>query len=143
MLDVPAISAQYFWQLAVKLPNGRAADQTNMAVVMVKHASEEVHQHIAVLLTSMLRGEVPFPPVWKLNNIWMLFHHEDYELLERYRPNTLLPMLYKLYARIVLDRIKGDVDKYFAPDSVGYRAAYSCEDHMFTASEMFRQVGNF
>ena len=142
-LDISAISIHEVKQQAMKLPNGKAADETNLVIEMVKHAAEEVHQQIADLLTDILRGETPFPPAWKINRIWVLFKHGDREILKNYRPITLLPILYKLYARIVLDRIKGDVDEYFTPDSAGYRTGYSCEDHIFTASEVIRQAENF
>ena len=138
-LGLTEITQQEVSMQAMKLSNGKASDGSNMVIEMVKHAPEEAHKSIAELLTNILKGRTPFPPAWKVNKIWVLFKQGDCEQIKNYRPITLLPILYKLYARIILARVKGDLDKYLSSDSAGYRAGYSCEDHIFVANEVVRQ----
>ena len=61
----------------MKLANGKAADESNLVIEMIKHAPEDVHQMIADMLTDIARGTSMFPPEWNINKIWILFKSGD------------------------------------------------------------------
>ena len=60
LLNLPPIVCEEVKQQAMKLPNGKAADDSNLVIEMIKHTPELVHALIAEMLTSILVGETQF-----------------------------------------------------------------------------------
>eukprot|EP00973_Karenia_brevis_P091395 12407261-Karenia_brevis.AAC.1 len=50
--------------------------------------------------------------------------------LDNYRPITLLPILYKLFARILYARIRTTLEEAQQADQAGFRSGFSCDDHL-------------
>eukprot|EP00973_Karenia_brevis_P054148 7522784-Karenia_brevis.AAC.1 len=51
---------------------------------------------------------------------------------DNYCPITLLPILYKLFSRIVCERLRGTLEAEQCADQAGFRSGYSCDDHLLT-----------
>ena len=73
---------------------------------------------------------------------------QDYSLVqkgdkhqpENYRPITLLLILYKLFSRMVHARIKTILEAAQPVDQAGFRAGFSCTDHLFTISQIAEKM---
>jgi hypothetical protein len=86
-------------------------DTTNLLIVL--EASNDAH----------IKGELPTS--WTLAKMICLFKKEDSSLPEDYQPFSLLDAFYKLYARVILNRIQVPVDQQFRKTQYGFRAARS------------------
>ena len=64
----------------------------------------------------------------------VLFKKGDPKLPGNYRPITLLPILYKLFSRILYTRVSKDLDASQCVDQAGFRSGFSCDDHLLAIS---------
>ena len=52
--------------------------------------------------------------------------------MENYRPISILPILYKLFSRMILERIKLVLAQAQSVDQAGFKSGFSCDDHLLT-----------
>ena len=62
----------------------------------------------------------------------MLFKKVDPTLPKNYRPIAILPVLYKLFSRMLCNRVQGTVVDYQSPDQAAYRPGFSTVDHLLS-----------
>jgi len=65
-----------------------------------------------------------------------LFKEGDRQDPANYRPVSILPILYKLFSRIVHGRVKECLGKAQSEDQAGIRPGFCCEDHLFTFTQL-------
>lgn len=68
------------------------------------------------------------PNTWTTAKAVSIFKKGDARLPENYRPISLLSSLYKIYAKLLLNRIQGPVDKVLRPTQYGCRPSRSTSD---------------
>ena len=84
------------------------------------------------MFTKVLNNEWEIPSEWTVSYFTVfivLFKTGDSKLPGNYRPITLLPILYKLFSRILYMRIGTTLALAQAVDQAGFRSGYSCDDH--------------
>eukprot|EP00973_Karenia_brevis_P060162 8371484-Karenia_brevis.AAC.1 len=60
-----------------------------------------------------------------------------------YRPITLLPIMYKLFSRILRARVQQVLEEAQSPDQAGFRSGYSCDDHLLTMVLLLENCDEF
>ena len=83
------------------------------------------------------------PDYWKSSSIGILLKKGDERLPENYRPICIIPILYKLFSRVVCGRIKNRLTAEQSEDQAGFRPDYSCEDHLFTITMLTEKCNEF
>ena len=68
-----------------------------------------------------------FPNNLKLADVTPVFKKEDASLLKNYRPVSVLPVVSKIYERIMQKQILEYIDKHLSPHLCGYRKGYSTQ----------------
>ena len=53
-----------------------------------------------------------------------------------YRPISLLPLAYKVFSQIMLQRMLGDLDSHQRREQAGFRSGFSTIDHIHTISQI-------
>ena len=66
--------------------------------------------------------------------IALLYKKGDPTLPENYRPITIIPLLYKLFAKMLYARLHSVLDEHQCPDQAGFRPNMSTTDHLFAFS---------
>ena len=66
-----------------------------------------------------------FPINLKLADVTPVFNKEDALLLKNYKPVRVLPVVSKIYERIIQKQILEYIDKHLSPHLCGYRKGYS------------------
>ena len=64
----------------------------------------------------------------------MLYKSGDPKLPQNYRPIAIIPLLYKLFARLLYNRLEPSLDGHQSPDQAGFRQHFSTDDHLFTTA---------
>ena len=82
----------------------------------------------------MLLPNATPPAEWKYTTISVIFKSGDPQLPNNYRPISIIPLLYKLFARLLYNRLEPLLDKHQTPDQAGFRRNYSTDDHLFTTT---------
>lgn len=115
-----------------QLKKGRASDRKGLTAEMVKAGKEELKSALLSLYNDIIKpGTLP-PKDWKETIVTVLFKSGDPQLPQNYRPIASIPLLYKLFSKMLCNRITPILEAQQPPDQAGFRATYSTEDHLFT-----------
>ena len=112
-----------------KMKKGKAADETGIVSELLCEASAELVKTIADIFTSILKPGESIPPAWKSSSIRVLFKKGDPRLPENYRPVCIIPIIYKIFSKVICERIKDVLLKEQSWDQAGFRPGFSCDDH--------------
>ena len=91
---------------------------------------------LPILLTRQgcftLEVESKCPEQWRKSHITVIYKSGDPRLPHNYRPITVIPLLYKLFARLLFNRLDPILDRQQLPEQAGFRRKFSTDDHLFT-----------
>lgn len=91
---------------------------------------ERVFPAVADLFTDVLQRGAAVPEQWRLSTIKVMFKKSDPKLVCNHRPISILPILYKGFAKVLLEQLKPTLEASQCRDQAGFRAGFSCEDHL-------------
>ncbi|KAK6748781.1 hypothetical protein RB195_001421 [Necator americanus] len=81
-------------------------------------------------------SECKVPKQWKTSKIVLLYKKGDPHDIGNYRPICLLSVIYKLFTRVVLNRIEKVLDEGQPCEQAGFRKGFSTFDHIHTVSKL-------
>eukprot|EP00973_Karenia_brevis_P004044 556699-Karenia_brevis.AAC.1 len=84
----------------------KTSDESGLVVEMLQQGGDTLRQIIAWLFTCCLQRPGQHPTKWKSSLISVLHKKGDAKSLDNYRPITLLPIMYKLFTRILHARLR-------------------------------------
>ena len=125
------------------MANKKAADSKGIVVELLKESSDHFLELIATIFTDVLDPNAEVPAAWQETQIKVLFKKGEPTLPENYRPIAIIRALYKLFAKILCGRIKNILDDEQSCDQAGFRAGYSCDDHLFVISILSERMREF
>jgi len=107
--DVADISLKELRDQLQSMKKGKAGDKSGIVIEMLQLAGDSVLECIAYLFNEVLFS-CEAPGNWKESCIAVLFKKGDTALPENYRPITLLPILYKLFSRVIWGRVRSNLE---------------------------------
>ncbi|KAK6748145.1 hypothetical protein RB195_001021 [Necator americanus] len=90
---------------------------------------------LARLFTRYL-SECKVPKQWKTSRTVLLYKKGDPHDIGNYRPICLLSVIYKLFTRVILNRIEKVLDEGQPCEQAGFRKGFSTIDHIHTVSKL-------
>ncbi|KAK6740236.1 hypothetical protein RB195_008606 [Necator americanus] len=90
---------------------------------------------LARLFTRYL-SECKVPKQWKTSKTVLLYKKGDPYDIGNYRPICLLSVIYKLFTRVILNRIEKVLDEGQPCKQAGFRKGFSTIDHIHTVSKL-------
>ena len=117
-----------------QLKTGKAADCSGIAAEMLKSGGDVLHQTLLSLYNAIILPEAPPPHTWQHTMIKVLHKSGDRTQPQNYRPIATIPMLYKLFARLLYNRLELPLDHQQSCDQAGFRRGRSTTDHLFTTA---------
>ena len=114
-----------------RLKDGRCKDTTGIKAEMLKNTGRETRRILLELYNSVLRGNMETPKSWKKSVITVLYKSGDPSLPKNYRPICIIPLLYKVFSKLLYSRLYPILDPAQCPDQAGFRRNYSTMDHLF------------
>ena len=98
----------------------------------------------AEFLNSVWNNEVlkdlKFASGLKLADIVPVYKKEDSTLVKNYRPVSLLPIISKIFERIMLNQITVYMDEYLSHHLCGYRKGFSTQTALTSLIEKWKQI---
>ncbi|KAE9419854.1 hypothetical protein Angca_004258 [Angiostrongylus cantonensis] len=88
------------------------------------------------LLFTRHLSECKVPTQWKTSKTVLLFKNGDLHDIGNYRPICLLSVVYKLFARVILNRIDRTLDEGQPCEQAGFRKGFSTMDHIHTLTRL-------
>ncbi|KAE9413525.1 hypothetical protein Angca_006168, partial [Angiostrongylus cantonensis] len=90
---------------------------------------------LARLFTRYL-SECKVPTQWKTSKTMLLFKKGDLHDIGNYRPICLLSFVYKLFTRLILNRIDRTLNEEQPREQEGFRKKFSTMDHIHTLTRL-------
>ena len=122
-----------------KLKNGKTKDGAGIAAEMLKQGGDDLHIAILDLFNDVLAPGASPPDTWKRSRLKVIFKKGDGKLPKNYRPIAILPILYKLFSRMLCRRVQDAIFKDLSPDQAAYRPSFSTEDHLLSFTLLFER----
>ena len=115
---------------AVKcMKKGKCPGEDGISVDIIAAAGEEVTKMLAHLFTKCLKKS-DVPEDWKNAIMVLLFKKGEKENIKNYRPISLLSVMYKIFTKVLTNRIEGALDSAQPREQAGFRSGFSTIDHI-------------
>ena len=115
-----------------QLKAGKAADANNISAEMLKSGGSKLREVILKCFNDIIRPDGDTPREWHKTLIKVLHKNGDTRLPQNYRPIATIPLLYKLFSKMVYNRLEPILDPEQSLDQAGFRRHRSTVDHLFT-----------
>ena len=129
---IPPFTRQELDNALKQLKNKRAEDSAGVVAEMLKQGGETLHDVLLDLYNETIKPNAAIPSRWKRTVIKVLHKSGDPQTPQNYRPISIIPILYKLFARLLYNRLVTTLDTAQTIDQAGFRSEYSTTDHLFT-----------
>ncbi|GBP73169.1 LINE-1 reverse transcriptase homolog [Eumeta japonica] len=83
------------------------------------------------------------PQQWTETNIILLYKKGDKYEIDNYRPISLICNIYKLFAKIILNRIEKRLDEHQHIEQAGFRKDYSVLDHIHVVRQVMEKYKEY
>ena len=77
---------------------------------------------------------------WKKSIITVIHKSGAPDQPKNYRPITVIPILYKLFAMLLFRRLTPHLDREQCADQAGFRAGYRTDDHILTTTLLMQKA---
>lgn len=137
------VDADEIEELLWKMAKRKAGDQAGLVVEMLQRGGRRQHESLAELFNDLLDPASEPPEYWKETRLKVLFKRGDHAEPGNYRSIAILPILYKLFTKIVCNRIRVHIEANSRVDQAGFRRGFSTEDHIFTIINLMEKMSEF
>ena len=114
------------------LKKNKAPDNAKVCAEMIKYGGEQLKNVLLATFNSIIEPSMPTPETWRKTIIKVLYKSGDSKLPQNYRPIASIPILYKLFSRLLYNRLEKILDPEQHMDQAGFRKGRSTVDHLFT-----------
>ena len=118
--EVEAFTLQDLEVCIRRLKRRKAKDDSGITAELLKDASPEFLQLVPALFNDVLYSHAPPPDAWRKTRLTVIFKKGDPEIVSNYRPIAIVPILYKLFSRLLCNRISKIVIPQQSPEQAAY-----------------------
>ena len=140
--DMPEISTTEIKYALQQIKNGKSPGEDRITPEMLKMGGKPLVDAVEVLLNKCLM-EGRIPDAWKNAEVVLLYKKGDFTNIENYRPISLLSHLYKLFTRIINNRLSTKLDSYQPIEQAGFRKGFSTIDHLQTIKTVIEKTTEY
>ena len=116
------------------MKSGRCADESGIVAEMLKCSGRRFRGQLLELFNDILKPGSEPPDSWRKTRLVVLFKKGDQNLVKNYRPIAILPIMYKLFARMLCNRLQPTITSEQSADQAAYRKGYSTTDHLLAVT---------
>ena len=121
------------------LSSKKAAGHDELPAQFIKKIAFKLVKPLTWLINESIRTNT-FPEKMKQANITPLFKKKDKLNKDNYRSVNLLPILSKIFERILFNQIYESTEKMFHKYLSGFRKRFSCQDILIRMTEDWREL---
>ena len=99
----------------------------DISIRMIKICDLALAKPLSIIFNNCIKTGI-FPCTWKKSNVIPVHKEKDKQLINNYRPVSLLPIFGKMFERIIFNNIYRYLDEHnlLNPNQSGFRAKDSC-----------------
>ena len=136
---IPLFTPEEVSDAIKRLRSNRCPDQCGVVAEMLKAGSGVLVDVLCSLYNQIVQPDAPPPESWKRSMVTVIYKSGDKQLPQQYRPITIIPLLYKVFARLLYQRLSAFLLPAQPPAQAGFRPNYSTDDHLFTFAQIFEK----
>lgn len=102
------------------MKTNKAGDTQGMIIEMIQHGSSSLHEFILDCFNQILRDAI-IPSSWHETIFNMLPKKGDLKDPSNYRPVAILPIMYKLFSKMLYSRLLPVLDRHQTYEQIGFR----------------------
>lgn len=140
--DLPDIGLEEIEAALGQLKNGKAPGEDGVTTELLKAAGKPVLKELRRIFNSVLfSGRTP--KAWHRSLVILFFKKGDKTLLKNYRPISLLSHVYKLFSRVISNRLTRRLDEAQPAEQAGFRRGYGTIDHIHTVRQVIQKTKEY
>ncbi|RVE40503.1 hypothetical protein evm_014848 [Chilo suppressalis] len=140
--DIPDISLYEISMALKQLKNNKAAGDDGITAELLRAGGKPILKVLQRLFNSIiLEGRTP--KAWARSGVVLFFKKGDKALLKNYRPISLLSHVYKLFSRVITNRLARRFDDFQPPEQAGFRKGFSTIDHIHTLRQVIQKTEEY
>ena len=117
------------------LKNNKAAGRDDILVEQLKNLGPKAHKWLHTMLNNCFIGD-KIPTIWRQSKIIAILKPgKDSTIPKSYRPISLLCHTYKLYERMILNRIAPTIEQHLIKEQAGFRSGKSCTSQLLNLTQ--------
>ncbi|KAG7308870.1 hypothetical protein JYU34_006132 [Plutella xylostella] len=140
--DLPSIKEDEIAHALGQMKRGKASGEDGIYVEMLQAGGTPLLEVLARLFNIILKTSIT-PEAWKNAVVTILHKKGDQAKLENYRPISLLSQVYKLYAKVICNRLSRLFDEYQPVEQAGFRSGYSTIDHIHAVKQLMEKCREY
>ena len=117
----------------------KAGTFSNISANQLKQVEEVIVEPLMQIWNKEIIENMKFPSELKCADISPIFKKVDRVLKENYRPVSILPVVSKIFERIMQKQIKIYVEKHLSPFLCGYRKGYNTQYALIAMIEKWKE----
>lgn len=118
-------------------PN-KAGTFKNIPTKQLKQVVEIVSEPLMIIWNEEIIKNKEFPKKIKLADLTPIFKKLENIFVENYRPVSVLPVVSKIFERIMQKQTNDFVENFLSPYLCGYRKGYNCQYALLTMIEKWK-----
>ena len=122
----------------IKLKGNKMGTFMNINAKQLKQVCEVVCEPLMVIWNTEVIENKKFPLKLKLADISPIFKKLQSTLVNNYRPISVLPVVSKVFERIIQKQINEFMEKHLSPYLCGYRKGYNCQYALLVMIEKWK-----
>lgn len=120
------------------LKNEKSPGEDGITNEIIKEGGQTLNHHLCNLFNRILE-EAIIPTQWEITNIILIHKKGQKDQMENYRPISILPNLYKLFTKILQQKIEPLINADQPHEQAGFRPSYSTHDHLQSINQLIEK----
>ena len=125
------------------LKSKKCADTAGIRAEMLKTGGEHLLEKLLELYNVILSGSMQPPASWRHSVISVIYKSGNATEPQNYRPICIIPVLYKLFSKLMYKRLYPILDQAQCKDQAGFRHKFNTVDHMFVFTMLHEKSEEF
>ena len=139
---LPEITEREVEAATKEMKDNKAPGTDDITSDIIKIGGRETIRELTKLYNQIL-DERRIPSCWKEAKVILLFKKGDKTDIKNYRPISLLSHVYKIFTRIIQNRIKGLLDENQPREQAGFRSEFSTTDHLHALNQAIEKANEY
>ena len=140
--EIPAILKREVEEAINNLKSNKTPGEDGILNEYLKWGKEELLESITSLFNKIIRSE-NIPQQWYKSSIVLLHKKGNRDDLNNYRPISLMSIIYKVFMKILTNRITRRLDENQPPEQAGFRSSFSTMDHLQTINQLIEKTQEY